>query len=459
MNNNKPKKLKFTKKAFLFVLTLILTNCQDSENITEQKQNNIKTVSISDAKAFLTKPTNSSSAKLSNGEISSLEFDKATQEKINGSDQLLTVIPFTTNNEVRNDRVLVVKIDDEIRSVIYSMQADEKLIFGLFTGNIFIYSLEGDFINGFRAEDGIIETQYVKSSTATSLTSKTNIDLKEVIIPAKPKLTNGTDWDMIWGNSGTSMGWSPVGGGGSGMSWDSTGGGGNGNGITAPPMAQIIDELKGKAKCIFEQLKNSSSGFENAIKKFDGEFTVSHLKLTINNNLASNVYGETQLPINFVTEIQISNSNLNNLSDLGAATVFAHEIIHAEIYRKMLSAAQIGTLTPDGSNMTPQQQINYINSMKDNFPGLYDYYFKRYKPTWNHEMMANHYRNTLADIIQQFDGNRLPRSTYEAITWLGLGKLDSNNTTLAWDNLPASEKIKITNLINENFYNGPSKCN
>lgn len=148
MNNNKPKKLKFTKKAFLFVLTLILTNCQDSENITEQKQNNIKTVSISDAKAFLTKPTNSSSAKLSNGEISSLEFDKATQEKINGSDQLLTVIPFTTNNEVRNDRVLVVKIDDEIRSVIYSMQADEKLIFGLFTGNIFIYSLRAISLTG-----------------------------------------------------------------------------------------------------------------------------------------------------------------------------------------------------------------------------------------------------------------------------------------------------------------------
>lgn len=121
-------------------------------------------------------------------------------------------------------------------------------------------------------------------------------------------------------------------------------------------------------------------------------------------------------------------------------------------------AAQIGTLTPDASNMTAQQQVNYINSMKDNFPGLYDYYFKRYKPTWNHEMMANHYKGIIADVIQQFDNNRLPRSTYEAVSWVGLGKLDSNITTIAWDNLSLEEKNKINNLINDNFYNGPSNC-
>lgn len=49
--------------------------------------------------------------------------------------------------------------------------------------------------------------------------------------------------------------------------------------------------------------------------------------------------------------------------------------------------------------MNAQQQTNYVNSLKDNFPGLYDYFLVRYKPTWNHEMMANHYRTTIADII------------------------------------------------------------
>lgn len=124
------------------------------------------------------------------------------------------------------------------------------------------------------------------------------------------------------------------------------GGGGSGGAISAPTPVQIIDALTGKAKCIFEKLKNSSSGFESTIKKFDGEFTVSHLKLTINDNLEPNVYGITYPPENYITEVQISNTALQSLSDLGKATVFAHEIIHAEIYRKMLSAAQLGSLDP-----------------------------------------------------------------------------------------------------------------
>lgn len=167
------------------------------------------------------------------------------------------------------------------------------------------------------------------------------------------------------------------------------------------------------------------------------------------------VYGITLPPINYVTEVQISNTALETLSDLGTATVFAHEIIHAEIFRKMLSAAQRGTL----NSKTPNEQITLVNSLKDNFPGLYDYYEKRCKPTWNHEMMANHYRGTIADIIQKFDNNHLPRSTYEAVAWVGLGKLGKDTTTIAWDNLKPEEKKVIEELIRDDFYNGPSNCN
>lgn len=127
----------------------------------------------------------------------------------------------------------------------------------------------------------------------------------------------------------------PVTGGTSPGGFTSPGGGGStGGGITAPTPVQIIDALTGKAKCIYEKLKSSSTGFENAIKKFDGEFTLYDLKLTINNKLDANVYGITIPPVNYVTEIQLDNTKLETLSDLGNAIVFAHEIIHAEIYRK-----------------------------------------------------------------------------------------------------------------------------
>ncbi len=238
------------------------------------------------------------------------------------------------------------------------------------------------------------------------------------------------------------------------------GGGGTTSGASSfETTYQIINLLNGRVKCVYQRLMNSDSKFKNAIQKFDGQFPVSHLKLSINNNLESNVYGITLLPVDYVTEIQFNENSFNGLSDLGRATVFAHEIIHAEIFRKMLSAAQLGTLLPDSSNMTIKQQTDYVKSLKNNFPGLYEYYFTRYKPTWNHEMMANHYRSTIADVIQEFDNNRLPRSTYEAVAWLGLGKLETNTSTIAWEKLSVEQKAVINALIKENFYNGPSTCN
>ncbi|WP_144439103.1 hypothetical protein [Lutibacter profundi] len=212
-----------------------------------------------------------------------------------------------------------------------------------------------------------------------------------------------------------------------------------------------------KAECIYNKLNELSTSFKEAIKKFDGDFPVSHLRLTINNNLGLNTYGETQPPQNYITEIQFNENRFGNLSDLGKAIVFAHEIIHAEIFRKMLSAAQQGDLNLN--LYSTQERINYINSLKDNFPGIYDYYVERYKPTWNHEMMASHYRNTIADMLQEFDNNRLSRLTYENLAWVGLGKLENNQSTIAWDNLTIDEKQTIEQLINQYFFNGPSNCN
>ena len=185
-----------------------------------------------------------------------------------------------------------------------------------------------------------------------------------------------------------------------------------------------------------------------------------------NNGLGSHTFGITIPPVNYVTEIQINGNKLSNLSDLGAATTFVHELMHAEIFRKMLSAAQHGDLNHHNhQTYTTQDRINYVNSLKENFPGLYDYYWKRYKPTWNHNMMATHYRNTIADIIQDFDNNNnnnnnnLPRLTYESVAWAGLGKLENNKSTIAWQNLTSSERQTITNMLNQYFFKGTSNCN
>jgi hypothetical protein len=94
------------------------------------------------------------------------------------------------------------------------------------------------------------------------------------------------------------------------------------------------------ADCIYEKLFDLSGGFKKMIQKFDTSFKVSDLTFTQNNNLPIGTYGRVLAPDNFNIIVEFSNTNFELVSDLGAAVSFAHEIIHAEIYRKMLLAAQ-----------------------------------------------------------------------------------------------------------------------
>lgn len=74
-------------------------------------------------------------------------------------------------------------------------------------------------------------------------------------------------------------------------------------------------------------------------------------------------------------------------------------------------------------------------------------------------MVSGHYRSTIADMLQQFDNFRLSRSVYENLAWTGLGKIENNQETVAWQNLTEIEKTTITNLLNQHIFSGPSNCN
>ncbi|MBF4518750.1 hypothetical protein IRZ71_20540 [Flavobacterium sp. ANB] len=406
MRNYKPEKLKLTKRMFLFTLALVLTNCQDNENLTKQEQSTIKTVSINDARAFLARSVNNPMAKISGSEIDELEFDKATLEKLNGSDQLLTVIPFATNNEIRNDRVLIVKIDDEIRSVIFSMQPDENSVEGSFSGKLLIYSLDGDFINGYKAKDGIIDIQYVKTNATKSSTSKTidGGELKEVVIGPKPKLTNAVSFDMIWGSGGSSMGYAPVGG-ASGVTWDATGGGGSGSGITAPTSAQIVAELEKKidgtkldpcTKAILDKLKNlTQSDIANIMSKLGGKSEVYTLTFDIGNT-NGNLAATNRNALNTYTTILDKDfldgndgTGINKPpTDLVIAAVIIHEVVHAYFF----------SLFDDKINSNKPKAL-------DNFDLLYQRYVtKNYVGTDDaqHAQIWKSFINVMSSSLQEY---------------------------------------------------------
>jgi hypothetical protein len=213
--------------------------------------------------------------------------------------------------------------------------------------------------------------------------------------------------------------------------------------------ARIDNELTGKAKCVYDKLKKLSTGFKNAIQKFDGEFPVSHLNLIMED--LGNTRGETRAPDgagtspDYVITIAINNnSNIHGASyrpNLMTAKTIAHEVIHAEMFRKLLSLAKQGNL--NFSNLTRQQQIDFTLAIKNDFPGIYDYY-KRHKD-WQHEQMASHYRKTIADILKDFDNNQRQNQFYLDIAWEGLIKSNISS----WTDLSQQEQDRIKKVISD----------
>jgi len=226
------------KVIMLLFTALLMFNCQNDENLPDQLQNKIETVTIDEAENFLMHSINNSSAKSTSNEFENLEFNKIVQEKINGSDQLLTVIPFVANNDHENNRILMLKIDNEIKSVVFSMYADENSAKENFSGKLFAYSLNGNFISGFRAKNGIIVSQFfennsnIKTNTEngkiTTLTRKTpSSSLNEVFVQNNYRNTvHALDmfgYSSIFGNNIFGGGFNDYGG-VDYYSWDAGGG-------------------------------------------------------------------------------------------------------------------------------------------------------------------------------------------------------------------------------------------
>ena len=219
---------------------------------------------------------------------------------------------------------------------------------------------------------------------------------------------------------------------------------------------QIINQLTGKALCVYNKLKELSGGFKNAIQKFDGEFPVSHLKFEIDPNMSFNTKKAfTRAPKNYVIDIVLNGNSTKDASfqkrpNLLVAKTIIHEVIHAEMFRKLLSLA----------NSNGSIDVSLVNQMlqQGDYPGMLDYYFRNgqdINSNWQHQQMAAHYRETIGRVLQEFDtgiaapDNQQPSQLYMDLSWEGL--IYSNIT--AWQEIMNdTEKIRIKNVIS-NYIN------
>ena len=222
----------FLKSLLALCTILNFFNCEKEEAISEQKSI-IETVSIHEAQSLFNDSKNSIISKSSKAQYANPNLNYISQEEINNSDKFLTIIPAYTFDNVYS-RILLLKIDGSIKSVIISMVQDENSDTNQFTGKLYITDLDGKYINAFRITNGVLVSRFLKPIDPNSKSSKSlvlkgsedgcwgiacGMEGEEVLIIAnKPKSINYLQIEALFDRGGGNYSWDawPDGGGSSG---------------------------------------------------------------------------------------------------------------------------------------------------------------------------------------------------------------------------------------------------
>jgi hypothetical protein len=84
-----------------------------------------------------------------------------TRVDIQNSDQMFTVLPAVTSRGNAYSRVVLLKIDGETHSAVYSLYSSNNFSTVDFNGDAVITDLEGNLVNALRVEDGNFVSRYV----------------------------------------------------------------------------------------------------------------------------------------------------------------------------------------------------------------------------------------------------------------------------------------------------------
>jgi len=230
-------------------------------------------------------------------------------------------------------------------------------------------------------------------------------------------------------------------------------------------------------KSVYDQMGKSNK-FQEYLQNFEPNASVADLRFTADDSFGTrpefanyhNAMAVTSPPLNS-NEIKITFNTDTNTSgditekpDVFKAVAMIHELLHAEMYRKMLGAVKAAEISGNNlnwANWTSEQFYNnFLDSLENKYFGIFDY-FTRYNygipvgnnpNDWQHEQMAQHYRDVIKQALTDYDSS-LTETQKEALSWIGLNKANIK----AWQNLTQPERNSINNTITQiknTFSNG-----
>lgn len=164
----------------------------------------------------------------------------------------------------------------------------------------------------------------------------------------------------------------------------------------------------------------------------------------------------TRPPENYIIDIVLNGNSTKNASyqrrpNLLVAKTIIHEVIHAEMFRKLLS------LTNNNGSI----DVALLNQMlyQGDYPGMLDYYYRfgnNVNSNWQHQQMAAHYRETIARILQEFDtgipvpNDQQPLQLYLDLSWEGL----IYSSIVSWQEImDDTERVRIKSVISNYIKN------
>ncbi|WP_163517213.1 hypothetical protein [Gelidibacter japonicus] len=204
-----------------------------------------------------------------------------------------------------------------------------------------------------------------------------------------------------------------------------------GDGSNDTEHIKVVNELTGRALCVYEKLENSNSNlFKETIGKFiddpkydlifkNGMCSKNAAACTNSQNISST--GEVIIKINYLSG-----------SVLEDAALILHEGIHAEIAR-YVQRHKTGEDPNDRARMFQ----------------LYKFYKESQVPEehLDHPYMTLNYINPIASALRKLDGNRYPLDYYKSFAWDGLRNWDVTNLL----GIEESSEIEIyRDIVNAN---------